>query len=505
MVIPAETKQDIIETRGDVRSVLRSQLQQMERNSVSRKTLGVAGVILLIFSVSIFWVYAAGLVEQREMATQTMDSANNVSEFPEVNEENPRIVPREVDSNQVKGSVSYRQHRLGVSDVARNPNGSMMWSYAIEPDDTRNKLIEEQRGVALSDMTRMDDRELRLEDDTSFPVGEGMYFHRSSRWNLVKSDYWSEYNDDSVRFVHNDNAYMSYPKSGDEWDVGSLGGIPVPYTKPVSNGVGVIDTDGNIDHYTLTEAQNTERLDGQRLYPLDVTTEYMQSLGYREGIINQLDTFGAHEDQIEIADMPEGAGNKQPFIVDLEDERFSYVIAFEPYGEDTRGLDEVWFVNAETGEETYYSTGEDNSLLGPERAMGIVRSEDSQTGWGDNFEVVEPVPTVVNGELWWHAKVVPTDNLDVTRNVFVNAHSGEAVELHTTDAIQEFIAGEDPENINETVDEVEKEPVDDNPDVAYILVIKNADGEVIDRIEVEPGQEISIVPANNASTNETGA
>jgi hypothetical protein len=85
-------------------------------------------------------------------------------------------------------------------------------------------------------------------------------------------------------------------------------------------------------------------------------------------------------------------------------------------------------------EKQFYGTGDD-TLLGPERAMGIVRSEDSQTGWasgseGGNFQVVEPIPVVIDDQLWWHSKVVPIDQTDVTRNVFVNAHEGEAVELH---------------------------------------------------------------------------
>jgi len=87
----------------------------------------------------------------------------------------------------------------------------------------------------------------------------------------------------------------------------------------------------------------------------------------------------------------------------------------------------------------------------------------------------------------------------------VNAHTGEAVELHTEDAVEEFIAGEDPSNINETVDDVEQEPADDEPDVAYYLVIKNSDGEVIDRIPVSPDEEVSIVPANNSTTTNATA
>jgi|APHM01.1.fsa_nt_gi hypothetical protein len=123
----------------------------------------------------------------------------------------------------------------------------------------------------------------------------------------------------------------------------------------------------------------------------------------------------------------------------------SYVMAMEPNGRNTRGLDEVWFFNAETGESQFFGTGDD-TLLGPQRAMGIVRSEDTRTDWvagsqSGQFQVVEPVPVVIDGELWWHSKVVPVDQTDVTRNVFVSASGGTAVELSKTTAVVEFMTG----------------------------------------------------------------
>ncbi|MFT4909751.1 MAG: hypothetical protein ACI9TI_000914 [Natronomonas sp.] len=73
------------------------------------------------------------------------------------------------------------------------------------------------------------------------------------------------------------------------------------------------------------------------------------SLSYREGIINQLPVVRAHEGEIEIEDLLAGTDHEQPFLIDLESEQLSYVTAMEPFGRDTRGLEEVWFANAETG------------------------------------------------------------------------------------------------------------------------------------------------------------
>lgn len=464
--------------------------------------------ILTILTSVIFIVGVSSAVEQREMANDVMDDSEAVEEFPSVNEENPRIVPREVDNVQATGSVSYRQHQLGTNDIARGENGELMWSYPIEPEGFRNTIFENQRGIVISDMTEMEDRMLDTHDETEFDVGEGMIFWRSSDWNLKKTEYWSEYNDDSIDFIHDGEPKMAYSKTGHEWRVELLWGfLPVPYTVPVWDGVAIVHADGDIDHLEPEEARESEVLEGQRLYPFDVTEQYMDSLRYREGIINQMPVIGAHEGQIGQSEMPSGAGNSQLFLIDLEDERFTYIMAMEPYGEDTAGLDEVWFIDSRTGEYTYFETGS-YTLLGPDRATGIVRSEDTRTEWGSQFEVVEPVPTVIDGDLWWHTKVVPTDNIDVARNVFVDTRGGNAVETDMTEDVVEFIAGEiGSENLSE-VDEIDvEEPTEEDEseesegdsdvssDTAYIITVTDDDGNVIDEIEVSEDEEVNIEAA----------
>ncbi|MFC7057319.1 hypothetical protein [Halovenus salina] len=267
-------------------------------------------------------------------------------------------------------------------------------------------------------------------------------------------------------------------------------------------GVALIHPDGTIENLSPEEARNSEVLEGQRLYPLYNTNRKMESLGYREGIINQMGTIGSHENEVEVASLPQGAGNKQPFVVDLKSERMSYVTTMEPYGADTRGLDEVWFIDSRTGEPTYFESKR-QTLTGPERAMGIVRSQDSQTGWGDNFVVVEPIPVFVDGQLWWHSKVVPVDSTDITRHVFVNSANKEALTVTSTSEVKAFLRGEDVNGTND----IDTEPAPGEDNVEYYIVIEDEDGTVIQRIPIGPGEEPSVkyVPAEETAQNESQA
>ena len=458
-----------------------------EQASISRKASLLGSIVVVALVLSALYSLPANMFEERTLAQQTMAEAEEIEEFPEVNEDNARITPRAVADIQTRGSVSYRQHRLGTSDIARMDDGRLAWSYAIQPDGFRNKLYENQRGVALFDMTRMEDQELRLDDETEFAVGEGMLLHRGSRWNLVKTDFFAQYNDDPIEFVHDGEPYLAYPKTGHEWHM-----TPIPHTTPTWDGVALIHPDGTIDHLSPEEAQESEILDGQRLYPMYNTEREMESLRYRNGIVNQFPTVGAHKNEVHVAELPSSAGNSQPFVIDLEGEQMSYVVAMEPYGADTRGLDEVWFTDADTGQLRYFGT-EEETFTGPERAMGIVRSQDPRTGWGDDFVVVEPVPVTIDNELWWHTKVVPVDNTAIARNVFVSAETDEAVALRSTEAVKTFMAGEDPENIEDATEEpVDTEPAPDNQNVAYYIVITDENGEVIERIPVREGEQPNV-------------
>lgn len=469
-------------------------------SSIHTKAFGFGIVLVGCLVIGLLFGAVAGEFEDRTLAQQAMEGGESIEDFPEINEENPRIAPRQVSDVQTAGSVSYRQYELGPSDIARAEDGSLTWSYPIQPEQFRNQLQGNQQGVLMTDMTQMEDRDMNAYDEQEFVHGQNMLLHRSATWNMLKDDYMVQYRDDPIEFMHDGDAYMAFTKTGHEWHL-----TPIPHTTPTWEGVTLVHQDGTMEHLSPDEAQQHEVLDGQRLYPLYNSEKKAESLKYRNGIINTLPVAGEFIGVVEPASMPAGAGNSQPFVIDLEGEQMSYVYAMEPAGQDTSGLDEVWFFDAENGEMKYFETDGD-TLFGPERAMGIVRSEDSRTDWdtedsSGEFRVVEPVITVVDDELWWHSKVVPADNTDVVRNSFVNAHNGEVVELYSTEAVIEFISGEEVDEIEDD-ESVTTEPSPEDDGVEYYIVITGEDGEEVDRIPVEEGQEFDIELVTGDNSND---
>lgn len=471
---------------GTVRSILRPFVPLSDPdlgNSVVTKLIILSCVFVLMFSLGIAYAIPAGMFEQRTLAQETMADAEQLDEFPAINEENARVIPKQVADTQTHGSVSYRTHQLGSSDIARMEDGRLSWSYPIIPETIRNVIFEHQRGIIMTDMTQMNTRQIQAHDTHEFRYGEGMALTRHIDWQLKKQHFMTTYKDDAVEFMHEGEPYMLYTKTGHEWRVNTNS---LPHPVPVWDGVALVHEDGTVEHMTIAEAQEHPVLEGQRLYPLYNTQQEMAAMDYRNGIKNTT-PFG-ERNYVEVAELPEGTGNSQPFVIDLDGERMSYVTAMSPQGEGPRGLDEVWFADARTGEYRYYASGSE-PLGGIHQAMGSARSSDTQTGWGDDFVVLEPVPTTVNGELWWHVKVVPADHTVVSRNVFVNAHSGEAVQIYDDQTITQFLAGENPE----AVERVTTEQAGDEPGVAYYVVVIGEDGTELDRIPIEEGQDVNIV------------
>lgn len=466
------------------------------------------GAFFAFFLVTGMVVGIAGsMVADRTMAEQSMDNVEFVDEPPAMNPDNPRVAPRAVSDTQTAGSLSYPQHRLGSSDIARSVDGDLVWSYGLQPDQFRNQFSGNQIGFVHADMTKMSNRQTVAHDTYEFKHGQNMRLWNNVDWQIKKQGgfseaYMSAYYDDSYEIVdENGDAYIVYPKTGHEWHL-----TPIPHTTPTWDGVAVVAEDGNVDHLSPEEAQNSDLLDGQRLYPIHNSKAYSESLSYRNGIANTMPLVGTYEGVVEPASMPSGVGNDQPFVVDMEGETMNYMYAMEPAGSGS-GLSEIWYFNGETGEMQAYETGGD-TVFGPERAVGIARGTDTQTDWGEDGQAlaVEPILITVDGDLYWHIKAVTSDQTDVTRSIFISASESDvgdgadpeeaaeaSVVLTTTDEVRAFIAGDiDEDDVDDEA--VIEEPTDDERDdgVAYYIVIIDENGEEIDRIAVEHGQDTMI-------------
>jgi len=480
-------------------------LDNIWTESVMKKGMLLATVFMFFVVIGGIYGIGAMMIAEKTVAENTMDSVEYVDTPPAMNGDNPRIVPRAVSDTRTDGTLSYSQHRLGTSDIARADDGGLVWSYGIEPDQFRNRLSGNQIGLVHSDMTAMESQSTDTYDNYEFVYGGNMVLWNNVDWQVKKNGgFWSAYSDDPYEFVHDGDAYIAFPKTGHEWNL-----APIPHTTPTWDGLALVHEDGKVEHLSPEEAQERPELDGQRLYPLANTKRYAESLNYRNGIINQMGTVGTFEGVIEPAEMPSGVGNDQPFVVDMEGEVMNYMYAMGPPGSGS-GLSEIWFFNAENGQMQAYDTGSSN-VFGPNRAVGIAEGTDTQTSWGPDGQAmaVEPVLVTAHDNLYWHIKVVTSDQSDVVRNIFINAESSRdrpqqdeaenAVVMDTSQEVRDFIEGDVDEDDLTTGDEVNiEEPTEEEQEsgIAYYIVIKDEFGEEVDRIPVEEGQETVIESGN---------
>ncbi len=473
----------------------------MESAGAKVMILGVIMGFLLVLGIVVGTV--GGVYEEMHKAEVAMDNVEIIDEPHEMNPENPRITPRSVSDTQASATMSYPQHRLGESDIARTEDGDLAWSQPIVPDQLRNQFEGNQIGMVHSDMTAMENRDIVPYDEYEYTYGQNMRLNRNVEWQMKKEDggFLSQYNDDPYEIIYEGEAYMVYPKETHSWERSGI----IPYTVPEWDGVALVHQDGTIEHLSPEEAQERPELDGQRLYPLSLTEEYAESIIYRNGYWNQAPVVGTYDNVSEPANVPSDTGNDQPFVVDLEGETMSYVYSMEAAGSG-EGLNEMWFFDSETGDMTMYESGDEN-IFGPDRAIGIAQGTDTQTEWGPDGDAmaVEPIPMVVDNTLYWHIKVVTSDKTDVVRNIFVNAESegssmdeDEALEdtivMESTQDVQDFIAGDIEEDDLETGDDVSIEDPDEDSDesVEYYIVINDEFGQEVDRIPIEQGQETTI-------------
>jgi hypothetical protein len=298
---------------------------------------------------------------------------------------------------------------------------------------------------------------------------------------LKGANYLVEY-DDPFMVVHEDEQYIAVPYTKPEFHW-----VPLPYTTPEWGGVVLIDSDGRIEDLSPGEAREHAVLAEQKLYPFELARQKVAATKYRNGIVN---TFTSHEDEIEVAPVP-GEGNDQPFLVFTEDGP-EYVVAVEPYGQ-AQGLKEVWTIDARTGEYEVYSPTQ--SLFGARKATDYVRQAARTTDW-NRFTPSEPIPVVIDGQLYWEVRVVPEDSSGIAYTAFVNARSSDVHEVSTTAEVRTFLEGERVDEGESDRDAAE----DRTPSLVVERVAPN--GTVIDTLEIYGNETVRVVQGNTTNVTD---
>jgi len=462
--------------------------------SSSTETTGwayVAGFFLVFAAVGFLFVgpMVSGMYAQEHMANQVQSNAGTLEELPNSDQNRSRIAPEAVSRNWATNSLQYPQYNLEGGDITYI-NGTPHWSYSLSPDGMVNSFTLQQRGAVYVNQSSMS-KDMTIQDDQKFRYGQGVALTDAYDWQLAKHDYAADYRDPFV-VPHEGKSTMAVPYVEHNWEF-RLTPIPQFYAVPEFGGVKTIEQDGSIEDLSPEEAQNSEVLgEEQNYYPYSLARFKVESMAYKNGIVN---TWFGHEGQIEVPGVP-GQGNDQPFTVPTEDDGIQYFVATEPWG-NANGVLEVWTIDAQTGDMAVKEYDGQSTQRGARKAVDSVMATERVSRLGDDMNAVEPIPVVVDGQLYWQVRIVPDSSSRITLVGFFNADTEETALVETTGQVNAFLAGEQPTTGNQSDDTGDSDS-ESASDCAFNIVVEYPDG-TTETTCVPDGGSVTVEEGNSTS------
>lgn len=406
-------------------------LEYVKTDSRGRKTGERGEVRLPRRAFSYFLVLPALLIFPPLLADicRQVDIVNRVeyhkiTALPDATQ-NLRLMPEVVAYRYARDALQLSQYKLGTEHIALI-DGKLAFTFPLVPDGLVLTFTAKNKGMTYVYTTTQERNSHMVWKEMR--IGEGMKVTDSLWWNLHRVRYW----------VNTEEPYY-IPKDGEVYTVvpaiGYFYGFKwgLFYTVPVFAASFVVDSQGRIELVPPARALEHPVLKDNLIFPEHLARTYVNAYQYKNGVLNR---FFLHRDQIEIQDVGD---NRQPFLMDTE-AGLKWFISTEPYGE-SHGVFKIFLVDARTGAIELYELPEDQVLTGPVRALDYVRRANPLVDW-NLFNMVEPLPFVRNGVLYWKTAVIPNDYAGIAYQAFVDSRNNNVIELKTDAEIARFVAGE---------------------------------------------------------------
>lgn len=334
-----------------------------------------------------------------------------------------RIKPYDIARQQTDNglnSPTERATNLHIVEV----DGRLLWTSVRDPEGFFRVLTKPTKGVmsveAGSTAPRLKQSGPGYDADLRF--GPGMRISENIAWQIVKKHCYT-------------------------CDIAEMTGVPtpegpvivVPYIRyegnwlvrrPTFGGVFLVHADGRIDDLSPREAARHPLLRGTgRVFPEQLARRTADAYKFKKGIWNRL---FVHTDQLEVADTE---SNRQPYLQDLERLGAQWVTTLKPRGR-TFTTAGVMTTDALTGRTRVWLARPDQSLIGNQKALDIVRGESfpgivfadaEEDRTGGRFRVVEPRQVFPGGRLQFLLSIIPQSANRVTMSVLVDAQAQRVV------------------------------------------------------------------------------
>jgi hypothetical protein len=411
----------------------------------------IVGIVLLVFGFT--WGIIGGIATPAGMVTahihhEIKDSIEYIDTLPNTAEDNVRMMPYAIAENKIISTLNFTRYKLGSFDFVLGQDGKLFWNAAIIPEGFLNSILSKPRGAIFVDATKTDYTPITIDsgdNQEAFPFSDGIRWADNIYWRSYNLDYWASYSDPYYLMPETEDGDIVAVISKTKYHFAWYGGF-WPIRVPHFAGVYLFFPDETHRWVSSDRIDEEPLLNGQQVFPENLARRISESFAYPHSIGN---TIGRHQDQQELADIP-SEGNKFPYFIALEDESPTWFTALEPNGE-TFGLKSIVLIDGRTGHVRVWRTDEDQPVVGAVKALDHIKSNTrfQNTKWydggegSDGFIVIEPLPIIRNGELWWKAVITRLNKIAITNIAFVNAMNPEQVTVvQGSDEAYRFIRGE---------------------------------------------------------------
>ncbi len=387
--------------------------------------LSVASYVIL-FIVIIFGLAIES--EARAYLTSKQVTFESRQDLPEFNK--IRLTPKPVATRYAADSFQSPQETLADSQIAL-VDGKLVRVFPRVPDGGLLYFINKMSGFVTVEVDTLD-RKVNIQNQ-EFKYSDHIGITDNLYFQLLKKKYFVSYSAEPIYLKDNNNKwitvvpYMSYKK--------------FPFRVPYWAGVMIVKSDGTITDYTPEAAQKLTYLKGNRLYPKELTNYYTAAYSYKGGLINK---WLLHKNQIEIVSLP----GEETIIHASTKEGFKQIVVAEPYGR-SYGVYKIFIIDATTGKREIISYDQNSQLTGPISAADYIKRAFPTYNW-TNFQLSEPRPVKVNGDLNWLLSIIPNDSAGIATTVLLDAKTNKVVEVKTENELQLLLSGHSEAAVEES-------------------------------------------------------
>jgi len=385
----------------------------------------IFSLVISLIILSFFSGYAScSIVEEYDVS--------EIFELPEMDQDYLRITPKKVAYRYMSDASQYPRHKPFYPCDLILINGTPYWSTVLSPDGIFNYYNIKDVGSIFIDMSTMD-KKVEIKEQ-SLETSPGIGLKDNDVWRILTEHKYYINLERPMIFLHENSTYIMRPYIEYEHKFT----FPLWYTIPKWGGVFLIDEKGNIQDLSPEEARESEILKGQKLFPEKLATFYVESQNYwkakTEGFLSAiLNLIFDHDKQIEITDVS-NQGNEQPFLINTNS-GLKWTISVEPFG-NAHGIYRIYMLDARTGIIEYMQFS--GKEIGPVRACDYVRKDNPIVDW-DRFDVIEPIPVLPNGELYWEIRVSSNDGSGISYVAFVHPITGNVIRCESDVQVRDFI------------------------------------------------------------------